>query len=578
MPVSKLKTPAFMSGKAFYENNVGLSEWAQFVPAEHLKVDNILMAPLLVEGEPAGMIGFANKPGGFTGRDALMASAFGEVASVALRDSHTLRLLQEGEERFRSVAETAHEAIICADHDAHIIFWNAGAEQAFGYSSDEMMGEPLTHILPERFREARFQSLLRESMDGEDVPSRIFDMTGIRKDGTEFPMELSRSTWRAAGDGGETNFAVIIRDITERKRAEEVLRQSEELYRTLLHTSPDLVTVTDLQGIVLDVSHANLDLYGFEDPQELIGRNGFDFIAPQDREFGTATMRRLIDECVVTNLELNLVRNDGSPYVGEVSAAVLRDPDGNPSGFVGVMRDITERKKAERDLQISNKELEGYAHVVSHDLKGPLSSMMTAGLALRGFLQGEWNDRTVRGTLELVDIIESNIKKSAVLIDELLRLANAGQKPLDVTDVDIAEVVEQVVGERAEEIKKKRISIKLDADLGRVLANRTHMYQLFSNLMVNAIKHNDNRKPEVSISYLGRTGADLHKYLVRDNGSGFDPANIDKIFLPFFSTVEGESGVGLATVDKIVNVYGGSIRAYNDDGVCFEFTIGEYSD
>lgn len=575
MSVRSLSTPAFMSGKAFYENSFPQSRWANSVPEPHVRIDNLLAAPLLVDGKPAGMLGFANKPGGFSGRDALMASAFGEVASVALRDSRISSMLRSSEERFRSVAETALEAIICADSEANIIFWNAGAENIFGYAAEEMTGRPLTWILPERERQARPQSMMREGAGDTSAPARIFEMTGLKKDGGEFPMELSRSTWKS--DTGETNFAVILRDVTTRKLAEEALRDSEELYRALLHTSPDAVLCFDISGTIVEASRRSAELYGCNSPAELIGMNALELVAPDESEKATYATGKVLEEGGIRDFEVNLVKRDGTAFIGEVSAAAIRDKDGNVSGYVDVVRDVTARKLAERELQVLNSELEGYAHIVSHDLKGPLSSLMAAALALRGLLKGELDEQAVRGVMELAGIIESNVTKSSVFIDDLLVLAEAGQKPYEVTKVDIGSVVERVVGERAQEIKSKRMKVMRDPDLGRVVASGTHMYQLFSNLIANAIKHNDSRKPEVSVSYAGRGSGGLHRYLVKDNGNGIDPAEIEKIFLPFFSGKTGDTGVGLATVDKIVSLYGGTIRAYNDNGACFELTLKDFA-
>jgi len=241
-----------------------------------------------------------------------------------------------------------------------------------------------------------------------------------------------------------------------------------------------------------------------------------------------------------------------------------------------VVRDITERKEAEQELQILNKELEGYAHVVSHDLKGPLSSMMAAGIALRGLVKAGWGDQSIPEVFELVGIIESNVRKSSSLIDELLALAEAGQTPWEVNKVDIEELVKRVVGEHADAITDRGIKVKLDADLGLVVANPTHMYQLFSNLIDNAIKHNDSPQPEITIAKLGQDSAGFHSYRVSDNGSGIDESAIDKVFLPFFSGESGQTGIGLATVEKIVSVYNGNIKAYNDNGACFEFTLLDY--
>jgi len=239
-------------------------------------------------------------------------------------------------------------------------------------------------------------------------------------------------------------------------------------------------------------------------------------------------------------------------------------------------RGRAEGQPSRRMRLVLNNELEGYAHLVSHDLKGPLSTMIAAGLALRGILKAEWHEQGLQEAIELISIIESNVRKSIALIDDLLELAEASQKPWEVGAVDIEEVIKRVVSEHADVIREKGVRIRVDTHIGHVVANPTHMYQLFSNLIANAIKHNDNPQPEITISSLGRTEAGLRRYRIRDNGSGIDEASMDKIFLPFFSGKSGETGIGLATVEKIVNVYDGSIKAYNDDGAVFEFTLKDY--
>ncbi len=569
MPVEALITPELKAGKAYYDNAVKETGIEEGLPEDHFKVESVLVAPLLVEGDPAGIFMLANKQGGFSGRDAMMASAFGEIAAVALRDSRRLEMLRSSEERFRSMAESALEAVICADSNLEIIFWNPGAEQIFGHSAEEMFGKPLVSILPEGDRESRLGSMMRESGGEEPIPRNVLEMTGLRKDGTLFPMELSRSTWKISG---ENNYAAVVRDATRRRKAEEKLQQSEALYRSLLYTSPDAVVVTDLEGNIVEASRATLDLFGYSDLEELRGMSGLTLVEPGNREEAQASMQELLEKG--TNVREFKVRSmTGTEFMVETSASVIRDKNGNPTSFITITRDITGRKRAEHEMLVMNRELEGYAHMVSHDLKGPLASMQAAGLSLREVLERPQDEAAKRDARELIDIIEANVRKSTAMINGLLQLAQAGEKPWDVSDVDIETIVKRIADEKAGPIKERRVKLKYDSDLGRVSANKTHMYQLFSNLIGNAIKHNDSRKPEVIVSYLGRTGEGLHKYLVRDNGAGIDPGDIDKIFLPFFSKKEGETGIGLATVEKVVTLYRGTITAYNDNGACFEFTL-----
>ncbi|MFQ5824824.1 MAG: GAF domain-containing protein, partial [bacterium] len=154
MPIRGLRAEAYRTGKAVYHNDFSKSQWAKYMPTEHVTLDNVLFAPMVIKGKVVGLLGIANKSGGFTENDARMASAFGELAAVALLDSRTLESLANSEERFRSVAQTASDAIITTDHVGNIVFWNSSAETMFGYSADEVVGQPLTLIMPERFHQA----------------------------------------------------------------------------------------------------------------------------------------------------------------------------------------------------------------------------------------------------------------------------------------------------------------------------------------------------------------------------------------------------------------------------------------
>jgi PAS domain S-box-containing protein len=822
MPVSTIHGKDFSIGRAFIENSVATSALAEHLPESQLAIQNLLLAPLVVDGETVGLIGLVNKSGGFTHRDSLMASAFGEIASVALQNARNLRMLKDSEERFRSVARTANEAIICADSEIDITFWNPGAEAMFGYRPDEALGRPLTMILPERMREARIQSMMKATTDGTPSTGRTYEAVGLHKDGTEFFMELSRSTpwmigeqvfftaiirditerkmieealaaskdrfqhmfdnmgscvavYKAVDEGAdfiivdfnaaaervekvsreeiigkpltevfpgvedfglldvfrrvwktseaerspvtryedervsgwkdnyvyklptgeivtiydditeqkqaeealqaseqrlrllfdtapdviysinsdgelvELNMAFenltgysreewmgksfaplvhpddlelaietfeqtkrgehpqpyelrirrndgeyvtaefisaplmrgaeiagefgIARDVTARREAERALAESEELYKGLLATSPDAVVVTDLDFKVAMVSDRAVEQQRAGSAEDLIGLNTVDIIAPAERERALGNAMETLRSGTTYPQDFTFQRRDGTTFQGELMAALTRDADGNPKAFVATIRDVTERRRAEHELQVLNNELEGYAHAVSHDLKGPLSSIAAASATIQSLLKGEPNGEAMRGVIEMAAIIENSVRKSDRLIEDLLELAEAGQKPIDATGVDIGEVVQSILDERRAAIKDRRVKVKADHRLGTVVASPTHMYQLFSNLIDNCIKHNDAKKPAMSVEYIGADETGGHRYRVRDNGPGISPEEVERIFLPFFSGAEGESGIGLATVEKIVGVYGGTISVSSDEGACFEFVL-----
>ncbi len=235
-------------------------------------------------------------------------------------------------------------------------------------------------------------------------------------------------------------------------------------------------------------------------------------------------------------------------------------------------REIEVRALAEERLARINGELEGFAHTVSHDLKNPLAAIETASEALRRMVVPSVEDYGPE-VVEVFDLIERNVDKANRLIEDLLTLARAGQFPERMSDIDIRGVVLKIIEERADHIEEGGVAVNVGKDLGVLPANETHMYQVFSNLIENAIKHNPENGLTISVSSPGTVDG-KRRYLVRDSGRGLQESDLDKLFIPFFKGADGQTGIGLSIVEKIVKLYGGCIRAYNDGGACFEFTIG----
>lgn len=223
MPVRGLRERAYNSGTTVYENDFPASQWTQFLPSGHVDLHNVLFAPLMIRGLAVGLLGLANKPGGFNEDDAHVAGAFTEMAAVALLNSRALEARQHSEERFRAVAQTASDAIISIDSHGNIVFWNEAAAAIFGYAHAEMIGEPLSRIMPERYRATHQKGVERVVSTGASrIIGKTIEMVGLGKDGEEFPVELSLSKWTS---NGEVFFTGIVRDVTERKRAEEEIQR-----------------------------------------------------------------------------------------------------------------------------------------------------------------------------------------------------------------------------------------------------------------------------------------------------------------------------------------------------------------
>jgi len=243
------------------------------------------------------------------------------------------------------------------------------------------------------------------------------------------------------------------------------------------------------------------------------------------------------------------------------------------SVFLEIQEQNRELFGAMQELSRLNRELDGYAHVVSHDLKGPLTDIMLANELLRDKLESGGMSGGDQGVQMLVDTIKNNVRRSAALIDDLLALAEAGQASTVESELDLNEVIARVLAERALVIRDRDVEVLLDDDLGTIRASATHMYQLFANLVGNAITHNDSSRPVIEIRRLADEHGGGAKFLVRDNGAGIPTEELEKVFVPFHKSGKGSTGVGLAIADKIVKLYNGEISAYNNDGACFEFVI-----
>lgn len=244
MPIRGLRAEAYRTGQPVYHNDFSKSPWARYMPEGHMVLKNVLFAPLLIEGKIVGALGLANKQGDFTENDVRMANAFSELASIALRNSRNLELLENSEERFRSVAETANDAIISIDARGTIVLWNRGAEKIFGHTADEVINRPLTIIVPDSLRMAHTEGLNRVVSEGRaKIIGETVEIVGLRKNGSTFPLELSLAKWKTK-EG--IFFTGIIRDITQRKEIEDDLRRHRErLIELVAERTSDLQRVNE---------------------------------------------------------------------------------------------------------------------------------------------------------------------------------------------------------------------------------------------------------------------------------------------------------------------------------------------
>ncbi|WP_066636039.1 PAS domain S-box protein [Desulfolucanica intricata] len=224
LPLQAMKNEAYQNQKPIFCNDFTNSKWKKSSTKGHLNIDNVVFVPMIIENQALGFLCLFNKVKGFTKNDIQLVSTLGKLAAIALYNSQLLKSLKNSEELFRSVAESATDAIIIVDSDKKIIFWNSAAETIFGHLSGETVGQPITIIIPEQYRELHKNTInCAILMEYLNITGKAVEMIGLRKDGSQFPVEVSFSKWSVRDN---FYFTAIIRDITERKKIEEELQNT----------------------------------------------------------------------------------------------------------------------------------------------------------------------------------------------------------------------------------------------------------------------------------------------------------------------------------------------------------------
>jgi PAS domain S-box-containing protein len=300
--------------------------------AEGIKIGEVSSAPIIVEGEVAGF-----------------QTVIRDVTERTSREE----ALRESEEKLRVTFDSLADGVILTDLETRIIDLNDAAVIIFGYKKrNELLGKIALEILlsPASFEQTR--AGIRRVLEGQQREHAEY--VGCRKDGTEFPIEVGAGLVRDA-EGKPAEFITVVKDITERKHAEEALRESEEKLRAMFDSIADGITVTDLDGEILDTNSAALKMYGCSKREEMIGRNGMEFLNKEEQDKARRNMEKVLKEGAIAGIEHTVLRKDGTEYPIETSAAVIRDTNGEPVGLVSIAKDITKRKLAERELKDSEE-------------------------------------------------------------------------------------------------------------------------------------------------------------------------------------------------------------------------------
>lgn len=466
---------------------------------------------------------------------------------------------RRAEERFRLAVEAAPSGMIMADSEGRIILLNAYTEKLFGYGRDELTGQKLEMLVPERFR-GKHSGLRAGYITQPTIrPMGVGrDLFALRKDGSEFPVEIGLSP--IATDQGTMVLAAIV-DITERKQSEEARK-----LRLILETALDAVVVMTSDGIVADWNDRAVSIFGWL-RDEAVGRTMADLIIPERyREAHKNGLQRYLrtrqGDALGRRIELSGIKKNGEEFPVELSISAIQD--GERILFVGCLRDMTEHHalrlaRTEVARVTQRMAMDEMTASIVHEIKQPLAAIaLNANAGLR------WLTRTAPNLDEVRDVLNrlvTDTNRANEVIDGIRSVFKKENQTKARQDVN--KLIREVLTLVGSDTEAQHIAVRtqLSDGLREVPANLVQLRQVIVNLITNAI---DAMSTVVDRPRVLRLKTEAHEpsYLlitVEDSGIGIDPESMNRIFDPFFTTKSHGMGMGLSICRSIVESHGGRL-------------------
>lgn len=502
-------------------------------------------------------------------------------------DIEDLKLSQEElrrtEERTRLIVDTALDAVVTMDTSGTTTSWNKQAEATFGWSSDEAVGRRLSElIVPPSQRTSHERGVQHFLATGEGpLMQRRIEVTAMRRNGAEFPVELEVMPMKL---GEDLIFSAFIRDITDSKRAEEKLRESELNLRQLTETIPEMLWSATAEGAIDYCNARLLDYTGFS-ALEIMGNGWARLFHPDDVEPAVQAWKCCVASGAPYRVEVRTIYASDRTYRWcVVNALPLLGKDDRILKWHGTVVDMHDWKQAQETLRNTQAELANMTRImtmgqltasIAHEVNQPLSGIITNASTCLRMLDAQ--PPNIDGARETA---RRTIRDGHRASEVVTRLRALFSKRQAVTEpVDLNEATREVVALLLNQLQKSHVILrtKLAEDLPLIAGDRIQIQQVIMNLLQNACDAM-NKVHDRSRGLLIETrceDVDQVRLTVRDNGTGLESQSINRLFDPFYTTKNGGMGIGLSVSRTIIENHQGRIWAKQNDGhgATFSFSI-----
>ena len=522
----------------------------------------------------------------------------GEIYAIAgissdITESIIQRTKLEGsEKKFRDLYDKTPVMMHSLNENGEIIDVNNFWLQTLGYDKEEVIGKKSIDFLTDESKKFVTQvtfPLFMETGKLVDQPLQFH-----KKNGQVIDAMLTST--KEQDENGNVTLLAVIRDVTKQKKAEKALIESEQHFSTLAAISPVGIFRTDRDGKCIYVNKRWCELADLT-KKEALGDGWVSCLHPDDKDRVFGEWNEAASNQGSFTSEYRFVHADGSYNWIFGQAAAEFDLEGNRCGFVGTVTDITALKEVEQrlsevikeleiknaelvekeelqqantNLERANQELKEFAYMASHDLKAPLRGISN----LTSWIRDDYRDKFDEDGKQNLQLLLGRVKWMEKIIEDILQYSKIGLNEMNVEEFDLNEIIEQC---KTILHLPENCDVRIDKKLPKIQCVRSHWFQLFQNLIDNAIKHCDKEKIKINIG----VNLDKNQYLfyVKDNGPGIHDKHKDRIF-KIFQTLRSKNnsdrtGIGLAVVKKLVELNNGKIWFESEigQGTTFYFTL-----